>query len=277
MNRIIEILFLVAVQLAVGGMVLLALDELKAVGIGFFRLISLTFLFVMGIGLWAMPAVLRNRLDLSPTGLMPLFLFGFGALLVIYNLYLWVDGVGLGISFLQGTGTIGLVGILLSAMHYVDPIPLEPVSFGTRLRGLLLVGSFLVSTFVLGSGVLGMLLGHSYLTRPSLSLVPLKKLAKLFLNLIVLEAGLTLLNLLLVPHSNRFWQALLLNNFEGLYLWIRILIGIAAPMLLGWMVVQTVKERATMSATGLFYIAMLMVMVGEVFSRFFLLMDSRFF
>lgn len=269
MDRIVEILFLVMAQLAVGGIALLGLEDLKTVGIGFYRLIAFVFLVILGVGLWAMPAELRSTIDLSPTGLMPIFLFLFLGLLVLYNFYLWVDGIGLGVPFLQGTATIGILAVVLAAMHYVDPI-VDP------LRGILLAGSFLLSSLVLGAGVLGMLLGHSYLTRPGLSLVPLRKLTDLFRALVLGQAAVSLFNLLIIPHNDRFWGALLLNNFEGLYLWIRLLIGIAGPVLLTWMIVRTVDERATMSATGLLYIAMVMVMVGEVFSRFFLLVDSQF-
>ncbi len=121
-----------------------------------------------------------------------------------------------------------------------------------------------------------MLLGHSYLTRPSLSIVPLRHLAKLFMWLVFVEGGLALLNLLLTSRSERLRNALLLNTFEGLYLWIRLLIGIGGPMIIAPMILQTVKERATMSATGLLYIAMMMVIIGEIFSRFFLLVDVAF-
>ncbi|MDC4205157.1 MAG: hypothetical protein MPW14_13125 [Candidatus Manganitrophus sp.] len=84
------------------------------------------------------------------------------------------------------------------------------------------------------------------------------------------------MNLLLTSESERLWNALLLNTFEGLYLWIRLLIGIGGPMIIAPMILQTVKERATMSATGLLYIAMMMVIIGEIFSRFFLLVDVGF-
>jgi len=47
-------------------------------------------------------------------------------------------------------------------------------------------------------------------------------------------------------------------------------------VILAPMVLQTVKERATMSATGLLYVAMMMVIIGEIFSRFFLLVDAAF-
>jgi hypothetical protein len=67
----------------------------------------------------------------------------------------------------------------------------------------------------------------------------------------------------------------MLNSFEGLYLWIRFVTGILGPMILAPMIIKTVEERATMSATGLLYIAMLMVIIGALFSRFFLLVDAR--
>jgi protein NrfD len=260
MSRVIEVVFLVFAQLAVGGTALLGLEALKTVGIGFYRLIASVFLVVLGIGLWAMPGEM---------GWTPIPFFLFAGLLFIYNLYLWVDGAAPGIPFLRATATVGVIAVLLSALRYVDPAALP-------IRAALLAASFLLSSLVLGAGVLGMLLGHSYLTRPALSIVPLKRLSTLFLRLVLAEAFLSLFNLLAIPHNDRFWGALLLSNFEGLYLWIRLLIGIAGPVLLAWMVIQTVAERATMSATGLLYIAMVMVMVGEVFSRFFLLVDSLF-
>lgn len=269
MSRVVEVLFLVFGQLAAGGLALLCLADLKTVGIGFYRLMAFVFLIVLGIGLWAMPAEFRAVYDLSLAGAIPLLFFLFTGLVFLYNLYLWVDGAALGTPFLRATSAVGLLAVVLSALRYVDPIALP-------FRATVLAGSFLLSSLVLGAGVLGMLLGHSYLTRPALSLVPLKRLSSLFLRLVVAEAILSLFNLFAIPHNDRFWGALLLSNFEGLYLWIRLLIGIAGPVLLAWMVIQTVAERATMSATGLLYIAMVMVMVGEVFSRFFLLVDSLF-
>ena len=135
---------------------------------------------------------------------------------------------------------------------------------------------FLNSSLLLGAGVLGMLLGHSYLTRADLSIVPLRKLARLFMILVFVEAAFALMSLVISAPTERFQNAFFLRSFEGLYLWIRILIGICGPVILAPMIVQTVKERATMSATGLLYVAMMMVIIGEIFSRFFLLLDAAY-
>ena len=120
---------------------------------------------------------------------------------------------------------------------------------------------------------MGMLLGHSYLTRPSLSIIPLQYLVRLFMILVFVAGALFLANLLPLLSVPRFQAALLLNTFEGLYLWIRILIGLVGPMVLAPMILKTVQLRGTMSATGLLYIAMMMIIIGEIFSRFFLLVD----
>jgi hypothetical protein len=51
-------------------------------------------------------------------------------------------------------------------------------------------------------------------------------------------------------------------------------IGILAPLVLAVMILNTIRYRANMSATGLLYIAVIMVMAGEAFSRYLLLSNA---
>lgn len=267
MGRIQEIAFLVFGQMAVGGAFLLSLPSLETVGLGFFRTNGLVFLLTLLLGLFLFPVSFSAELGWS--GVILLCYSLFALLLFIYNLRLWFRHPHHSRPLLWGATGAGVVAILASVGYYL------PASAGP-IRALSLSLYFLVSSLLLGAGVLAMLLGHSYLTRPSLSIVPLRNLAKLFMWFVFVEGGLALLNLLLTSESERLWNALLLNTFEGLYLWIRLLIGIGGPMIIAPMILQTVKERATMSATGLLYIAMMMVIIGEIFSRFFLLVDVGF-
>lgn len=273
MGRIQEIAFLVFGQLAVGGIFLLSLPSLETVGLGFFRTNGLVFLVTVLLGMALFPAS-------SPE--VPAALFGFDWIrmvflffslfvltLFIYNLRLWFRHPHHSRPLLLTAATFGVIAILASVGYYL-PRPFGPI------RALSLSVYFIISSLLLGAGVLGMLLGHSYLTRPSLSIVPLRNLAKLFMILVFVEAALAITNLLVMAPFDRLRNALLLNTFEGLYLWIRLLIGIAGPLILAPMILQTVKERATMSATGLLYVAMMMVIIGEIFSRFFLLVDAAF-
>lgn len=273
MSRIQEIAFLVFGQLAVGGVFLLALPSLQTVGLGFFRTNGLVFLMTLLIGLSLFPIPLSEWSMLLDgfgwLGLTLLFFSLFALILFIYNLRLWFRHPHHSRPLLLTASAIGGGAILTSVGYYLPP-------GSGPIRALFLVIYFLASSLLLGSGVLGMLLGHSYLTRPSLSIVPLRDLARLFMFLVFLEAGLAILTLLVMAPPARLKNALLLNTFEGLYLWIRLLIGIGGPVILAPMIVQTVKERATMSATGLLYVAMMMVIIGEIFSRFFLLVDAAF-
>lgn len=256
--------------MAVGGIFLLSLRSLETAGIGFFRTNGLVFLLTLAIGMaffpvpWSEWPTLFLQFDLI--GLTFIFFIFCFFVFFFYNLRLWFQHPYHSRVQLFLAATLGAAAILASVGYYF------PQNAGWfRLASL--SAYFLISSLLLGAGVLGMLLGHSYLTRPDLSIIPLRILVRIFMMLVFVEAGIALLSLFLMIPFPRLKDALLLNTFEGLYLWIRLLIGIVGPVVLAPMIVQTVKERATMSATGLLYVAMLMVIIGEIFARFFLLID----
>jgi len=55
---------------------------------------------------------------------------------------------------------------------------------------------------------------------------------------------------------------------------IRVVLGPVATMVLAWMCWQTLKIPQTMAATGLLYIALMSVVVGEMLGRFILFRTS---
>ena len=257
MSAIPTIVLLVLVPCAVGGTALLMLPILEVAGISFFRTNGLVFLIVGVIGL-AFADGGSTVLLASPLVFSSLFLL----LLFVYNLRLWLRHPHHSRPLLYAAAGAGGVALLALARFHAGAAPMQSA---------LLFSSLLSSGLLMGAGLLAMLLGHRYLTAPSLSMVPLDRLAQIFLWLVCVECGLTAVNLFLSSDPGRVGHALRLDSFEGVYLWARILVGLAMPLLLAAMIRQTVRERATMSATGLLYIAMLMVLIGEIFSRFFLL------
>ncbi|HEX2933396.1 MAG TPA: hypothetical protein VHV54_26950, partial [Candidatus Binatia bacterium] len=54
----------------------------------------------------------------------------------------------------------------------------------------------------------------------------------------------------------------------------RIIVGQAAPLILAWLIWRTLLIPHTMAATGLFYIALLGVFVGEILGRQILALTS---
>ncbi len=263
MSRIQEIVFLVFGPMSVGGAFLLSLPVLRTAGLAFFRTNGMVFWIIVVTALTLVPVSFIKNTDFSL--MLSLGAFGIFTLLFgVYNLRLWFRNAHHSNLLLYAATAFGVLAVTASAWHYL------PVGAGA-LRLLLVCLSLLVSGALLGAGALGMLLGHRYLTHPSLSIVPLRVLVTIFMVLIGIEALFT--GMSLVVPSPRLTHALQLRTFEGLYLWIRLLIGIVGPIVLAPMILQTVKERATMSATGLLYIAMMMVVIGAIFSRFFLLVD----
>jgi hypothetical protein len=122
--------------------------------------------------------------------------------------------------------------------------------------------------------MLGMLLGHRYLTSPNLPMIHLNVLAWIFLVAIVLQGVLTALTFTFGLPADVVGGALRLETVLGLFLWIRVAVGILVPLVLAVMILNTIRYQANMSATGLLYIAALMVLAGEAFSRYLLLAES---
>ena len=257
LSAIPAIVLLVLIPCAVGGTALLTLPMLKVAGLPFFRTNGFVFFIVGVIGLAF--ADRAGILRLSPARvLFDLFLL----LLVVYNLRLWLRHPYHSRLLLYIALVAGGAGLFALARFHAGAAPLPSA---------LLFASFLSSGLLMGTGSLAMLLGHRYLTAPSLSMAPLDHLTRIFFWLLCVECGLTAMNLFFSSDPARIGRALRLGTFEGIYLWARILVGLATPLLLAAMIRQAVRERATMSATGLLYIAMLMVFIGEIFARFFLL------
>ena len=143
------------------------------------------------------------------------------------------------------------------------------LSFETMLFPL----SFVLSALLLGAAASGMLLGHWYLIDRDLSLRPLEHTASMYNGLLVVQAGLLAvtiaLSVLFGAAATPAAVAELLRGHSAL-LAARVAVSPFGAGVLGWMISKTLDVPQTMAATGLFYIAVLAVMVGELLGRFLL-------
>ena len=123
---------------------------------------------------------------------------------------------------------------------------------------------------LLGATAATMVLGHWYLVDTALPIRPLAFGASLFLGgaaLRVLVAGLALAfggtaALRLTAPSD------LIYSTTALFFSFRAITGLAAPLVLAWLVRSTVRIRSTQSATGLLYVALILVLFGELTAVF---------
>jgi hypothetical protein len=117
------------------------------------------------------------------------------------------------------------------------------------------------STALLGFATSAMLMGHSYLIAPAMSIVPLVRLLiGLFMATLLrmLVAG---LELGIGPGSG--------GSPSDAMLWLPVRwgLGFLGPLILTWMAWQCAKIRSTQSATGILYVVVILCFIGELMGQ----------
>jgi hypothetical protein len=259
-----EILFLLFSQLSVGGIALLASIARRQLGLSFFRLNGMIFFLLFGL---AVPGIPTSETGSVWSQAVIVLTFAYAVALFVYVVTFWVKKETHPVLWLYASAGLGIALVAASGWLYA-------ARSGGGLVAYLIPVSFLFSALILGSSLLGMLLGHRYLTNPHLPMSHLNLMAWVFLVAVLLQGGLTVATFSLGLSPEVAFAALRLESVLGLFLWIRLAIGIAVPLVLALMILNTIRYQANMSATGLLYIAAIMVMAGEAFSRYLLLAES---
>src|SRR3990172_403994 len=195
---------------------------------------------------------------------------------------------GAGLVFVTAAFTFWIAA-KVSVSSEVDGYPLDP-SYTPPARGALAVAaglaaiallsqvfalptwgyvgtllSLIVGALVLGAVSMGMILGHWYLVTPRLPEQPLREMT-LFLLLALGFQALLLIPSLALPRDS------ITTSVDGPiganpFFWMRVGGGLAFPAVLSYMAFDSSGVRAMQSATGLLYIAMALVLAGEVLAK----------
>jgi len=261
--RFSECFFLVFAQLAVGGALGLAVPPFRALDRGFYR--SSGGIFAgYAVAFAIADAMLGWRYGrLAGRGGIELALWvAFAALFIWYTVLLWGEHALLRARVFAATLLLGFLALTLSAQAFV------PAGFAGPIRWLYPL-PFLTAAVSLGTVATGMLLGHWYLIDLGLSIDPLARLLRFF----VWAAALHLLALALVfagawlsGGAAREAVIALVTQHRTLFA-ARLLLGPVPALIIAWLIQRTLLIPQTMAATGLFYVAILFVMVGEMLGR----------
>jgi hypothetical protein len=122
----------------------------------------------------------------------------------------------------------------------------------------------LSSALLLGSTVSAMLLGHTYLVAPTMSIEPLRQLVWWIAGSIAARAIIACIATASGSQAGGELSMRLSGQFGLVIIAARWIIGLVGPAILAWMVWQTARIRATQSATGILYAAVIMVFLGEL-------------
>jgi hypothetical protein len=136
--------------------------------------------------------------------------------------------------------------------------------------------ALLAGTLALGAVSVSMVWGHWYLTEGSLPAWPLRDLAWILIASLAFQAIVLLLNLVIPVRENPNPENPIdVGIFSNPALYLRVGVGLAFPLILAILSLQTTKIRAMQSATGLLYICMGAVFTGEVLAKGLMFLTAR--
>lgn len=273
-----------ALRLICGMSLMWALMPRRQVTSGFFRI---QMLVVMGLGVLATLSAgmeMRSITDASQTsalGPLPLLMSCLVGLIALLGLLGFVGSVLWTLERRTSAERIGFGVLLISTAlvvvpHFVTNVTIHiadkvvvgmgPSVATSRLTGALIAASEFAGAALLGSTVVGMLLGHWYLTTPTMSIEPLKRL-NLFLGIAGLLRLIVSAAVVLTLSGGAFDSAetsFRLAAVPKVWLGLRWLAGVIGPLVVSLMVWRILKYRNTQAATGVLFVGVILAFIGDM-------------
>ena len=226
------LLALFAIQLAAGLYLFLPLVGRRNAGVKFYRLI-----LIVDAALVATALVAHQSID--------------GAIaLVLIALVYFVLRYPKRLIYRASAILLGCAFVAASILTYDAAVHPPHIAWSV-------IGS-LSTIALLGSVTMAMTLGHWYLVVRGMAIDPLKR--KTVATLVAAIAKLIVV--FAAVFVGDVWREVAIR--QGIFFWMRVGWGLAGPLVLYPMVWGTVKIRSTMAATGILYVAVVAVVIGEV-------------
>ena len=228
------LLALFLIDLAAGLYLFLPLVGRRNAGVKFYRM-----MLIIGAALAAGAAIahaMAGRRDLA------MYDAGIVALTALVYLVLRYPKR---LIFRASAALLGIAYVVLAVIAYHAAI--RPSHLAWSIAGAL------ASAALLGSVNLAMILGHWYLVVRGMAIDPLKRLTIATLVTAIVKIALVVVVLVIAP-----------KPMKDIFFWMRAGWGLLGPLALYPMVWGTVKLRSTMAATGILYVDVVAVIIGEV-------------
>ncbi len=187
-------------------------------------------------------------------------LAGMLPVLLIYYALITMEKRRAAYSVLATAVLLGVVGVL-------GRLSMERAGFLIQLNA---VAALLLCGIVLST----LLLGHWYLISPRLSFTPLLRGSLFFFVATCLRLAVMIALLIAMGWAGGMEGKLLLDrllgwNDLGMFFLLRFFWGIAGPLVLSILVYRTAAIQSNQSATGILYVALVFVLIGELIADYF--------
>jgi hypothetical protein len=161
---------------------------------------------------------------------------------------------GGGRAIFLGAGAVaaGIFAMALGAWGWAAG---EPVAVSLLVQ-------FLALAAITGGSMAAVVLAHWYLVTPKISERPLILTTRLLM--LALTVQLLLFGVWAAAGIPDMEPFEVLSGPNIIFVWLRLLVGLAAPLVLSWMAYRTALTRSMESATGLLYIEFALVMASTI-------------
>ena len=170
---------------------------------------------------------------------------------------------------------IGLVGLI---MVWVESLLFCAAAGPRWVQQILIPLHFLSSSMILGGFLAGMIFGHWYLVNTEMPKRLLLTMAWILIGVLglrFLAVGTTLgLYRWVVTPNSDFLTHLISFEGHGIFFWQRVLIGLAIPTGVVAMIWNTARIGANQSATGIMYVGIAFIFIGELAARYLFLLSA---
>lgn len=233
------LLALFTIELAAGLYLFLPLVGRRSAGVKFYRLILIVSGALTVIAIAAHLNAGQPRLA------------EFDAIALVFTALVWfVLRYPRRLIFRASAALLGIAFVIASIAAYHAAI--HPLNFFWSVLG------SLSAIALLGSVNLAMTLGHWYLVVRGMPIDPLQRLTMATLVAAIAKIVLVFTAIL----AGGVWHEVAIR--QGIFFWMRAGWGLGGPLLLYPMIWGTVRIRSTMAATGILYVDVVAVVIGEV-------------
>jgi hypothetical protein len=252
------VFFLFLTHLALGLLLTLPLVP-ESAGTRYFKFCSAAAALMGTAGLWVLVRRFGWGGPTATVGAYRTTLFAVGSALVCAVLYNRARHFGWSRAWqpcLYAALAFGIAGVVFGATS------------GNRA---LLVATDLTSALLLGAAAAAMVLGHWYLVVLDLPISALRRLTVLLIVALALRSlvvGVALAGPVHAGFDDARMVAAGMWSPDGVFVWMRLLFGIAGPISLLWFIWKTVEIRSTQSATGILYVQLFLVLSGELLASY---------
>lgn len=135
---------------------------------------------------------------------------------------------------------------------------------GTAIGSTLLLVQLAILAAATGGAWAAMILGHWYLVTPKLPEAPLVRFSRLLTGVVAVQLVLFAVWIALGAGPSGVPGFGALVGSWALFVWLRLIVGLAMPLVVTWAAIQTARTRSMESATGLLYIDVGLIAAGTI-------------